>query len=66
MKISTNLNLKELGELLVVGILLLIVFQIVTAFVVPVLAKIGLVAATGLGVTDTFLFLILLTLVVKK
>lgn len=67
MKIDyTKINVKDIGHLLVVGILLFVVAVLVMKFVAPLL---GVILPTVFGgtltLTDTLLFLILLTMVVR-
>jgi len=62
-----SFNVKDLGSLFVIGILLLVVVALVTMFISPMLTTlIPSLFATPLGLTDTLLFLILITLVVKR
>lgn len=65
MKDYLNFNIKELGSLLLVGLLLFIVVAVVMHFIAPILVTMGLIV-TPLTLTDTILVLILVTLVVRK
>lgn len=65
MKNYLDFNVRELGSLLLVGLLLFIIIAVVMHFISPILVTMGLVTVP-LTLTDTLLVLILIALVVRK
>lgn len=60
-------NLKHLGNLVVLGIILILLITMIHIFVSPLLVTLlPMVFTTTLTLTDTLLFLILLRLVVTR
>ncbi|MCD6034903.1 MAG: hypothetical protein K0R63_644 [Rickettsiales bacterium] len=59
-----NLNMKDLGSLVITGILLFVGIAVVIHFISPLLITAGLITVK-LTLTDTILFLVLLVMVTK-
>jgi hypothetical protein len=61
MKIG-NLSVKDLGSLVIIGLLLFVGIFVVMNFISPLLVTTHLIT-TGLTLTDTLLFLVLLVMI---
>ncbi len=60
-------NMKNLGHLLVLGFVFTVIIAVIHMFISPLLTLVlPTVFTTGLSLTDTLLFLLLITQMVKK